>query len=94
MTYELDVMATEYIEHDSALAGDMTRDGAPLPVDVNTLLKGRLHLRLANVGHPADHKLTRAGTTHRHTQLLYQLSRNKWDIADDLNVYIDRHMYF
>ena len=60
MTYELDVVYTEYVEHDTSIqAGNMTRDGAVRPVDVNTVLKGRLHLRMANVGHPADPKLKR-----------------------------------
>ena len=60
VTYELDVVYTEYVEHETPLqAGDMTRDGAIRPVDVNTVLKGRLHLRMANVGHPADPKLNR-----------------------------------
>lgn len=65
MTYELDVINTEYIEHDEGtILPDPVRDGNPLPVDVNTILKGKLHLRMANIGHPADHKLTRAGTLH------------------------------
>lgn len=63
VTYELDVMATEYIEHESTIpAGDLTQDGRVLPVDVRTVRKGRLHLRLANVGHPADNKFSKTGS--------------------------------
>lgn len=63
VTYELDVVFTEYVEHDGLLpAGDMTRDAASRPVDVSTLLKGRLHLRLANVGYPAERPL-KAGSS-------------------------------
>ena len=61
VTYELDVMSTEYIEHELLPSGDLTRDGSVRPVDVSTVLKGRLHLRMANIGYPADSKLTRSG---------------------------------
>ena len=37
-------------------AGDVTRDGAVNPVDLKTRLTGRLHLRLANIGHMSDLK--------------------------------------
>ena len=60
VTYELDVVFTEYVEHESTMpAGDVTRDGSVRPIDVNSMLRGRLHLRMANVGHPADPKLKR-----------------------------------
>ena len=66
VTYELDIMATEYIEHEAAIpAGDVTQDGRILPVDVRTVRKGRLHLRLANVGHPVDNKLAKGGSIPR-----------------------------
>ena len=70
MTYELDVISTEYIEHENTvLAGDLSRDGSVRPVDVSTLLKGRLHLRMANVGHQADMGFSKSGMlTHTHTQ--------------------------
>ena len=58
VSYELDVMFTEYVEHESLIpAGDVTRDGSVRPVDVSTMLKGRLHLRLANVGYPVEKPL-------------------------------------
>ena len=62
VTYELDVISTEYIEHENTvMAGDLTRDGSVRPVDVSTLLKGRLHLRMANVGHQADAGFSKSG---------------------------------
>ena len=64
VTYELDVVSTEYQEQDSspAIAGmPLDAVSTQLPVDVNSLIKGRLHLRLANVGHPPDPSLNKAG---------------------------------
>ena len=55
MTYELDVISTEYADDVTPnLTGDLTRSGSVRPVGVFTALKGRLHLRLANCGFPAD----------------------------------------
>lgn len=61
-TYELDVVLMEY-EDDltSNMTGDLHRGGSVRPVGVNTLVKGRLHLRMANVGHLPDMKATKQG---------------------------------
>lgn len=57
----MDVVSTEYVEHETAVtAGDLTKDGSVRPVDVNTILKGRLHLRMANVGHQSETKLSKS----------------------------------
>ena len=63
MTYELDVITTEFSEPDSAVpAGDPTMDGGvKTSLDAKMLIKGRLHLRMANVGHPSDGKLNKTG---------------------------------
>lgn len=62
VTHELDIVSTEYVEGESVVpSGDLSRDGGVRPVEVNTVLKGRLHLRIANVGHPADPNLSRTG---------------------------------
>ncbi len=59
---ELDVVSTEYTEPQVAVpSGDITREGFVKSMDVQTIVKGRLHIRLANVGHTADPKLSRAG---------------------------------
>lgn len=55
----MDVITTEYIEHEMVASGDVTRDGSLMPTEVNTLVKGRLHLRLGNVGYPLDAKLSK-----------------------------------
>nr|XP_006819889.1 PREDICTED: nephrocystin-4-like [Saccoglossus kowalevskii] len=64
VTHELDVITTEYTEDSPALTGDLTRGGSVRPVGVTTILKGRLHLRMANIGHPIEVKLLKAGNTH------------------------------
>ncbi len=62
MTHELDIVSTEYVEGESVIpSGDLARDGGVRPVEVNTVLKGRLHLRLANIGRPGDPVLGRTG---------------------------------
>ena len=62
MTYELDVVNTEYIEHDGPVSsGDITRDGRVLPVNVNVNVRGRLHLRMANIGRLVDTKAAKTG---------------------------------
>ena len=38
------------------------RSGSVRPVGVTPILKGRLHLRLANVGYSAEAKVLKAGT--------------------------------
>ncbi len=61
MTYELDVISTEYVEPESVVqSGDLSRE-VQRPVENRHIHKGRLHLRLANVGYQADPKLARTG---------------------------------
>ncbi|KAF6016808.1 NPHP4 [Bugula neritina] len=57
VSYELDIMSSEVSEDKStSYTGDLSRGGSVRPVGVHTALKGKLHLRLANVGHPVDPK--------------------------------------
>ncbi|XP_070560469.1 nephrocystin-4-like isoform X2 [Ptychodera flava] len=65
VTQELDVITTEYTEDSPALTGDMTRGGSVRPVGVTTILKGRLHLRMANIGYPMDMKMIKPGSGPR-----------------------------
>ncbi|XP_022370202.1 nephrocystin-4 isoform X2 [Enhydra lutris kenyoni] len=51
--HELEVVATEY-EQDVVVSGDVTRFGCVKPIGVYTVLKGWLHLMLANVGHVCE----------------------------------------
>lgn len=43
-------MATEYEQEMMAVSGDMAGFGSVKPIGVHTVVKGRLHLTLANVG--------------------------------------------
>lgn len=48
--HELEVVATEYEQDAMVVSGDVTRFGCVKPIDVRTVVKGQLHLTLANVG--------------------------------------------
>ena len=86
MSYELDVMATEYVESEIPIpAGDQSRDGLVRPVNSNTILKGRLHLRLANIGHPADPSLTRTGLSCCHGNIFSSFSNRSEFIRGKLH---------
>ncbi|XP_072022580.1 nephrocystin-4-like [Amphiura filiformis] len=66
VTHELDIITTEYSDDSSAMTGDLMRSGSVRPVGVTPILKGRLHLRLANIGHSAEAKVLKAGTLPIH----------------------------
>ncbi|XP_027626459.1 nephrocystin-4 isoform X2 [Tupaia chinensis] len=51
VSLELDVMATEYEQDMMVLSGDVAGFGSVKPIGVHTVVKGRLHMTLANVGH-------------------------------------------
>ncbi|GAB1289304.1 Nephrocystin-4 [Apodemus speciosus] len=51
VSHELEVVATEYEQEMMAVSGDVTGFGSVKPIGVHTVVKGRLHLTLANVGH-------------------------------------------
>ena len=59
-TFELDVVQTEYQE-DPNLAHSEAGAGGIRPANVQINVRGKLHLRLANIGHPADPKGTTTG---------------------------------
>jgi hypothetical protein len=66
VTQELDLFSCDYFERDDAVGalpvGDATRDGAVQSVEVRTMVSGRLHLRLGNVGQLPDVKLNQMST--------------------------------
>lgn len=43
-------MATEYEQETMVVSGDVAGFGSIKPIGVHTVVKGRLHLTLANVG--------------------------------------------
>ncbi|ELW68714.1 Nephrocystin-4 [Tupaia chinensis] len=49
VSLELDVMATEYEQDMMVLSGDVAGFGSVKPIGVHTVVKGRLHMTLANV---------------------------------------------
>ncbi|MEJ1273249.1 hypothetical protein NN561_004110 [Cricetulus griseus] len=49
VSHELEVVATEYEQETVAMSGDMAGFGSVKPIGVHTVVKGRLHLTLANV---------------------------------------------
>lgn len=50
VSHELEVVATEYEQEMMVVSGDVAGFGSVKPVGVHTVVKGRLHLTLANVG--------------------------------------------
>ncbi|WAR15221.1 NPHP4-like protein, partial [Mya arenaria] len=58
-TFELDVISTEYQE-DPNLAHPDSGAGGVRPANVFSIPRGKLHLRMANIGHPVDPKATTA----------------------------------
>ncbi|XP_023555227.1 nephrocystin-4 isoform X2 [Octodon degus] len=60
--HELEVVATEYQQDTVVGSGDLARFGSVKPIGVHTLVKGRLHLTLANVGHACERRATEPGS--------------------------------
>ncbi|XP_076421881.1 nephrocystin-4 isoform X1 [Peromyscus maniculatus bairdii] len=54
VSHELEVMATEYEQETMVVSGDVAGFGSIKPIGVHTVVKGRLHLTLANVGHMCE----------------------------------------
>ncbi|XP_058575297.1 nephrocystin-4 isoform X2 [Neofelis nebulosa] len=59
--HELEVVATEY-EQDVVVSGDVTRLGSIQPIGVYTVVKGWLHLTLANIGHVCEQRVRDSST--------------------------------
>ncbi|XP_026916409.1 nephrocystin-4 isoform X4 [Acinonyx jubatus] len=55
VSHELEVVATEY-EQDVVVSGDVTRLGSIQPIGVYAVVKGWLHLTLANIGHMCEQR--------------------------------------
>uniref|UniRef100_A0A8C9D382 Nephrocystin 4 n=1 Tax=Panthera leo TaxID=9689 RepID=A0A8C9D382_PANLE len=56
VSHELEVVATEY-EQDVVVSGDVTRLGSIQPIGVYAVVKGWLHLTLANIGHVCEQRV-------------------------------------
>ncbi|XP_077998235.1 nephrocystin-4-like [Glandiceps talaboti] len=91
VTNELDVITTEYSEDSPALTGDLTRGGSVRPVGVTTILKGRLHLRMANVGYPIETKLLKPGMNPlRKTRVVIQEDGSGAFLGGSLNTVVPK----
>ncbi|KAK1340562.1 hypothetical protein QTO34_019132 [Cnephaeus nilssonii] len=62
VSHELEVLATEYEQDTMVLSGAVTASGSVRPIGVHTVVKGLLHLTLANVGHPCEQSGREAST--------------------------------
>ena len=74
MTYELDVVTTEYSEDTIA---EPTKGDTVNPVGVQAILKGRLHIRLGNIGYPIDPK--KLSSPSKYYQEIFNFAR--WQVA-------------
>ncbi|XP_066463397.1 nephrocystin-4 isoform X2 [Eleutherodactylus coqui] len=57
VSHELEVITTEYEQEMMAMSGDISKQGVVKPIGVHTVIKGRLHLRMGNVGRVTDQRL-------------------------------------
>ncbi|XP_045714719.1 nephrocystin-4 isoform X1 [Phyllostomus hastatus] len=56
VSHELEVVATEYEQEAMVMSGDVTGFSGIKPIGVHTVVKGWLHLTLANVGHLCEQR--------------------------------------
>ncbi|XP_054996166.1 nephrocystin-4 [Sorex araneus] len=54
VSLELEVVSTEYAQDAAVVSGDVAGLGGVQPIGVHTVVRGRLHLTLANVGRPCE----------------------------------------
>lgn len=59
VSHELEVVNTDYAPDVPMSISDFTNHGAVKPYGVTTVIKGRLHLRLGNVGHRSEQRVKR-----------------------------------
>ncbi|XP_018081599.1 nephrocystin-4-like isoform X2 [Xenopus laevis] len=62
VSHELEVITTEYEQDLMVMSGDTAKQGTAKPIGVHTIIKGRLHMRMGNVGRPPEKKLKRRET--------------------------------
>ncbi|XP_008587641.1 PREDICTED: nephrocystin-4, partial [Galeopterus variegatus] len=60
VSHELEVVATEYEQDMVVVSGDVSRLGSVRPIGVHTVVKGWLHLTLANVGHSCEQRVRKS----------------------------------
>ncbi|KAK2557771.1 Nephrocystin-4 [Acropora cervicornis] len=81
---ELDVVLSEFSEESASLAGHMVRAGSVRPLGIKAAVEGKLHLRVANIGHPIEgskHKIETV--TNRHSTVV--ISDTVRDAGNSIN---------
>ncbi|XP_053136667.1 nephrocystin-4 isoform X2 [Hemicordylus capensis] len=58
--HELEVITLEYKQDAAMTSGEAFRHGAVKPIGVHAVVRGRLHLNLANVGHLCEQRLRKS----------------------------------
>ncbi|XP_028394320.1 nephrocystin-4-like [Dendronephthya gigantea] len=54
VVHELDILSTEYLDDSPALGGELVRNVSVKPVGASMRFEGKLHFRMANIGHPSE----------------------------------------
>ncbi|XP_061457406.1 nephrocystin-4 isoform X2 [Rhineura floridana] len=54
--HELEVVTMEYKQDATVMTGEVLKHGGVKPIGVHAVVRGRLHLSLANIGHPWEQK--------------------------------------
>lgn len=62
VSHELEIVATEYEQDAMVVSGDVAGLGYVRPIGVHTVVKGRLHLTLANVGRACEQRGSKPST--------------------------------
>ncbi|XP_055981373.1 nephrocystin-4 [Sorex fumeus] len=57
VSLELEVVSTEYTQDAAVVSGDVAGVGGVQPIGVHTVVRGRLHLTLVNVGRPCEQSM-------------------------------------
>uniref|UniRef100_A0A4W3GNG7 Nephrocystin 4 n=1 Tax=Callorhinchus milii TaxID=7868 RepID=A0A4W3GNG7_CALMI len=70
VTHELEVITTEFSQDAPMPSGDLTRHGAVKPFGVTTLTKGRLHMRLGNIGHVSEQRKSSHSLPSSHSRVI------------------------
>ncbi|XP_063001423.1 nephrocystin-4 [Elgaria multicarinata webbii] len=58
--HELEVITMEYKQDSTVMSGDVFHHGCVKPIGVHAVVRGRLHLSLANVGHLCEQRLRKS----------------------------------
>lgn len=60
--HELEIITMEYKQDEMVMSGEALRPGAVKPIGVHAVVRGRIHLSLANVGHLCEQRLRKSKT--------------------------------